>query len=482
MLSCFSCGAADGETAPAVVAAGAARRWLARNAARVKAISNLAASALACTSLVVCLPSLERVELCLPGPLFTPDLGCLLEALAWCPHLRALHLEALDGMRYNGGGAISVPSLGFAKLRSLTKLELGFGAADTHSLGNVVYPLVSLTDLAELHIDVDVPLTRRQPAVVPAALGQLKALQSLRLCNLTSCSFEAGCLDLPSLWSLEFQRCKFKEAAVLPGVSTLQSLSRIAFSDGYGPRFFDAHLVQLPQLQRAEFKTDYPVRGGAYPWLSMPPADMGLMRLGLLHLDLSGHGLAQFPPALTQLVALKCLKASKNEFAELPAGFTALSKLTKLTLGRTLHWEADALQLHDQRPLDVRALGDLSGFPALCKLSFSRCEVTLCQSMLRAARHASLRKLTFCAAHPAPGCAPMMLQLSRALKELRRGSVLKVVDDNHSVACLVLGAAAHQRLQALQPFFKFIAALDACGLCEVPRLQVVHNGYMEPLE
>ena len=35
----------------------------------------------------------------------------------------------------------------------------------------------------------------------------------------------------------------------------------------------------------------------------------------------------------------------------------------------------DPYQLHDKRSLDVRALGDLSGFTALCKLTFVSCEV-----------------------------------------------------------------------------------------------------------
>ena len=83
-----SCGTADGESGPAVLAACTARRWLARNAARVKHLDEtniFAVPAPVCTSMVSCLPGLEHVELTLVQPLPPEDLGCLLEALSWCP-------------------------------------------------------------------------------------------------------------------------------------------------------------------------------------------------------------------------------------------------------------------------------------------------------------------------------------------------------------------------------------------------------------
>lgn len=85
---------ADGQKGSAALAASAARRRLARNAAGVKHInSRTDAAASACVSLVTCLPALESVDLFLPDPLVPDDLGCLLEALVWCPHLRALGLN-----------------------------------------------------------------------------------------------------------------------------------------------------------------------------------------------------------------------------------------------------------------------------------------------------------------------------------------------------------------------------------------------------
>ena len=111
------------------------------------------------------------------------------------------------------------------------------------------------------------------------------------------------------------------------------------------------------------------------------------------------------------------------------------------------------MQLHEKRSLDVRALGDLSGFPALCELRFDLCEVTMCQSMLGAVRHASLVRLCFTVAHPAPECALMVLQLSQALRCLKRGSVLMIID------CDRLGSHAVRNTQGRAPCQNFKAAL-----------------------
>ena len=171
-----------------------------------------------------------------------------------------------------------------------------------------------------------------------------------------------------------------------------------------------------------------------------------------------GHSSAQshhHPLALTQLVALECLHASENDFAELPAGVTALSRLTELTLGRPMSYQ-DPLQLYEKHPLDVRALGDLSGFPALCRLSFHDCEVMLCETLLGAVRHAGLTKIVFGTAHPAPECVLMVLQLGQALRGSTPGSVLR------TVGCgLDLDHAYHPQA----PFNKFKTALSVAVRC-----------------
>ena len=108
----------------------------------------------------------------------------------------------------------------------------------------------------------------------------------------------------------------------------------------------------------------------------------------------------------------------------------------------------------------MRALGDLSGFPALCKLEFDYCEVMMCAPMLGAVRHANLENLTFYVAHPAPESALMVLQLRQTLKGLRRGSVLKFDLGGK----LIVSDSVLQEAQGRAPVQKFMAALEACGL------------------
>ena len=421
------CGTPGGQSEPAC----AARRWLARNAAAVRFLAvtwYATATALACTSLVTCLPALEHVDLSPLRPMVPKDLERLLEALASCPRLGALCLR-LTQHTVNPSRSMcdeskypivhtSMPNLGmvqslapFAKLRSLTKVSLYFGHRDFYPLPNVVGALASLTGLAELTVRLP------QPAVVPAALGQLTGLRSLRFERFESCVLEAGCFDLPNLLTLEFHGCFIEDAGVFARVPALPSLTCIDFWSGEGPPFV-VQLIQLPHLRRMVFDTfnghcklaDY---SDAYAGLPRLPSHMSPK---LVRLCLAGHALTQFPLALTQLVALEYLDASDNEFAELPVTITALSRLTQLLLGRLV-----PEPVREQPPLDVRALGDLSAFPALCKLDFNDCEVMLCASMLGVAWHASLVELVFYSAKLAPECASIV----QALERLGRGSILK---------------------------------------------------------
>ena len=223
-----------------MLAASAARRWLAHNAAGVTRFcrSHTEAAALACMSLVSCLPALQRAELRLPHSLTSDDLGCLLEGLAWCPRLDALSLFIPEG---EGDDARQpLPSTAaFTKLRSLTWLGL---ALDIYTFVSVMDAVVPLTGLTELTVRA------RQPAVVPAALGQLKGLRELNFLCLESCVLEAGCLDLPNLLRLELLGCSFEDASILPGITALEGLTHISVSNGQGPPFF-AKLLQLPRLE-----------------------------------------------------------------------------------------------------------------------------------------------------------------------------------------------------------------------------------------
>ena len=425
-------GSADGRIGPAMLVACAARRWLARSAAGVKLIrSHSQAAAAACTSLVTCLPALEGVELSLRTPVGREDLGSLLEALSWCPRLSALDLEMTNGIHYIPGPDEELedmhwpfPAPALAKLSGLTSLVLSFDDEDAYTLADVVSALVALTGLVKLSIGL--PRTA-DVQLVPAGLGQLKALQSLQFCCIRSCVLEAGCLELPKLQSLEFNACKIPGAEVLPDVSALQCLTRLEFFEGEGPVKFYPQLAQLSVLQRLVLSRmlDLPYEELDLGPLRLP-ADMGPLSSTLLHLDINGHMGTRFPRSLTQLVALEHLNAERNGFAKLPAGITALSRLTELMLGRLSVYDEDPLGEHGARPLDARALGDLSRFPGLRKLSFNSCEVMLCRSVVGAVRHASLVSLCFRDAYPALKFSPAVMQLAQELCRLGRGSVLRL--------------------------------------------------------
>ena len=480
LLSVFGCCAtADARRVPAALAACAARHWLARNAACVKVLRSTFTFSMdtdcffrtvpAHMSLVSCLPALEHLEMHLNEPLGSSDLGSLLEALAWLPRLRTLMLCERPDMCENYEDYYSdssddepdppCPDISeVSKLRSLTKLSLSWSKeGDTYTIAGVVDALVTLTGLVELNLGLP------YSAVVPAALGRLKGLRSLVLAYIRPCVPVAGCFELPNLASLEFVNCFFKGSTVLPGVTALQSLTSIMFSRGCGPRFFNHQLVHLPKLQRIVHDSWSP-DGAACLWLSRLPADMGSLSSTLLHLMCLGAGFKQFPLALTQLVALEHLETEDSDIAQLPSGITALSRLTNLVLGRG--GSGDALQQCVRRPLDVRALGDLSAFPALCKLTFSNSEVLLCESMLGVVRHASLASIAFNIAHPAPKCALMVMQLSRALRRLGRGSVLSFKNYMYGMSSDAPGCieSAFQSAHALPPLHKFLVAFQAYGM------------------
>ena len=284
-----------------MLAACAARRWLVRYAAGVKLIcGDEPAVASASMSLVSCLPALEHVELNLPGLPASNNLNCLLETLAWCPRLSLLGLCMTDEQASDKPFP-DVPA--FAKLRSLRTLNLSLQGLEPHFMANVVDALEPLTCLARLTVDVF------EPTVQPAALRQLKGLQALRLCSLNPCSLRSDCLDLPNLQWLAFDLCEIENAEVLTRLTALHSLTCLEFLGGRVPPFI-AQRIQAPRLQRMVLKPNEPCHGGAPLGLSRLPADMGS---ALLHLDITGHGLTQFPLSLTQLAALECLRASRKQ-------------------------------------------------------------------------------------------------------------------------------------------------------------------------
>ena len=410
------------------------------------------------------MPALQDVDLSRTEPATADDSGSLLEALAWCPRLRALNLcIRLD---YGENGALRrfpvVPAL--ARLHGLTKLELSVMHLDSPTLDSVACALASLPGLAELTlIRFGCESDPSCDNVVPAALGQLKGLRTLEFHRLHRCALQAGCLDLPNLQSLVFRGCSYRDAVVLPGITALCSLTCIEFLGGQGPGFFDPQLIQLPGLQHISYNADEAWMGGHH--VGLPPrlpADLGSLRSTLQHLDFSGQGLAQFPLAVTQLVTLECLNAEHNEFAVLPAAISALSRLTELTLGR-IECSYDPLQGYEASPLDVRLLGDLSAFPALRTMTFEGCEVLACNTIPGAARHPCLVDLWFRYAHPAPKCAPAVLRLGQEAKKLGRKNLICFTHLSDTDV-QDLFEPSPQGTPMLRPWQDFEDALDALGL------------------
>ena len=422
-------------------------------------------------SLVSCLPALQDVNLSGTEPATADDSGSLLEALAWCPCLRALKLcIRLD---HGEDGALRrfpvAPAL--AQLRGLTKLALSVMHLDSPTLDSVACALASLPGLAELTLvrwdwESDASCDASADTVVPAALGQLTGLRTLAFCGLHRCALQAGCLDLPNLQSLAFRSCSYRDAVVLPGITALCSLTCIEFQGGQGPGFFDPQLIQLPGLQHISYSADEAWEGG--PHVGLPPrlpADLGSLRSTLQHLDFSGQGLAQFPLAVTQLVALECLNAAHNEFTVLPAAISALSRLTELTLGR-LECDWDPLQGYEASPLDVRSLGDLSALPALRVMMLDHCEVLACDTLPGAARHLCFIHLWFSYAHPAPKCAPAVLQLGQEAKKLGKLGRKNLISFCHfnAIDDPDLFEPSPQGPPMLRPWQNFEDALDALGM------------------
>ena len=199
---------------------------------------------MAFTSLAPCLPALEDVTLDLDRLLDPEDLRYLLEALAWCPRLRALDLYMTGPVDVDSDEDEDEDDVLYwpfpdastcAKLRGLTKLALEIDELEPYFFTCVVEALMPLTCLAELKLDFS-----STAGEVPAALGQLKSLRSLELASLhnpysSSFSLEEGCLDLPNLVSLVFRWCNLEDTEVLPGITGLQRLTRIEFFMGVGP-------------------------------------------------------------------------------------------------------------------------------------------------------------------------------------------------------------------------------------------------------
>ena len=323
----------------------------------------------------------------------------------------------------------------------------------------MVNALAPLAGLADLSVDL-----YNLPIRVPSGLANLTGLRSLAIrMHLEACAIDPWCFNLPELLTLTFVGCHLHDADMLPNFTALPSLTRIEFSGCKGRpacvQHVLAQLVHLPRLQHCVLGAENCALACAWllPELLGLPLDVGSLCSTLLRLDVSGLTLPLFPLVLTQLAALERLEASGNDFAEVPAGITALSRLTELTLGRYACFASFGDPLYEMHPLDAVALGDLSAFPALRKLTIAFCKVRLCLSMPSSAmRLASLNSIVFKFAYPAPECMQMVLQLSR---ELRRSSVSVLANGNECEA----QRGSWDRMLGVGPFFAFKAALEVCA-------------------
>ena len=200
--------------------------------------------------------------------------------------------------------------LAFAKLRSLTELALILqGIRLRVPCADVVDALVPLTGLAELTLILE-------PAVVPAALGQLKGLRSLEirmLATLVSSRRDASTCPTCKAWNprLCARGCSMycrasplfraSRASVLrrPGTAVLCSACTAAYACSTGSLKYTGRVVWA-RLGRSRL-----------------PADMGALSYATTPYH-TGHSLTQFPLALTQLVALERLDAAETILQSCP--------------------------------------------------------------------------------------------------------------------------------------------------------------------
>ena len=266
---------------------------------------------------MACLPALESVDAALYGSRNPDDLGCLLDMLAWCPHLSAVALELLD-CAGAGNAPKPFPSApAFAKLRSLTKLVLYF-RKDPCTLADVVGALATTTGLKELAV------TLPQPAVVPAALGQLTSLQALHLQNLSPCELEAGCLDLPKLLRLEFTGCESQNFIVVrhgcrtaPSNDSHSSTSHIEMSSSRSAGKADRSPSARTSRGRFSRSCSGSVWDVSRPTLSITSLDRAVMPVG--------SSANSFPLTFRTFSPTSCVRAIGKWESPCPLTFTCSS-------------------------------------------------------------------------------------------------------------------------------------------------------------
>jgi len=344
-----------------------------------------------------------------------------------------------------------------ASVRFLEELTLSFAARGaarpdwpaTFSLARVVADLARLSRLRGLSLTVR---NVSMEATLPACVSRLTQLTSLSLHGFDGLRCEPGWARLPALVRLRLEACVFAcdGEAALPRMDTLVSLTSLDIMVCPGLRLLPASLWRGSQLRRLMHWTrKWDLTGaprGALPLAGLHAGGAPCFA-SLAHLNLMGHNLATFPPAILTATRMTHLDLSYCCFEHLPEGVTVLTALTELQSGR--HFVRGEGEIGGA--LDARALGSLAGFPHLRHLSFNNCSMLVGSDFQAAAAHPCLGWLVLRASYPAlgPSCGAF-LGFVLALLQQRRPDVLGMFDS------IITGAGRQDSLC-------FRAALRAVG-------------------
>jgi internalin A len=165
----------------------------------------------------------------------------------------------------------------------------------------------------------ELDLSGKQITEIPAAIGQLKSLQSLRLSHNQITEIPAIIGQLTSLQYLDLDENEIAEIPVVIGqLTSLQylDLSRNKIAE------IPAIIGQLTSLQGLYFSCNE---------ITEIPAVIGQLK-SLQGLYLSQNKIAEIPAVIGQLTSLQELNLDENEIAEIPAVIGQLKSLQSLYL------------------------------------------------------------------------------------------------------------------------------------------------------
>ena len=377
-----------------------AKAWLAAHGASITAlrldsdfgqVRGRAVAQLA-TLLLPLLPNLEAVS-CVKLEPWTGDIDPAQMHFGVCALLRAC--SSLTSLQLRFGWSpdqallerlpAPFPQHLFGRMTSLQSLHL---SAEGHpespplvGLEEFVGVVTSLTRLHSLHLQIPTFTSSVLPACI-TALGELRALS---LASFEHLVCAPGWAELPKLETLEIYYCGVDASGehAFPGIDSLRNLTQLDIYDTSSLTRWPSAVWRLPRLRvlghNVLHDDDPPPRA------ALPAACSQLQ--GLQELNLAGQGYHAFPAVITHLTALTSLCLWDNCLEVLPAGVTALASLADLAFGHRECAEPGAL--------DVQALGRLSAFPRLEKLSLHGSAVVLSADFASAAHHPAFQFLVF---------------------------------------------------------------------------------------